>query len=165
MARKADPIIERRLRACASSDDFWTLLLTVVPQNSRAYLGTLLRQASPLLRQRRLQLPDERLGQFCSQGSAIDTAKVIDFLLEHPGVASYYEVFSLLKYRSDDRPMLYRYCQRLMQEGSDLSYNLASIIGIYFDLQLPATFALRVQPYQLSRLDEGYEQFKQIINP
>ena len=165
MARKADPIIERRLRACASSDEIWTLLLTIVPQNPRAYLGTLLRQAAPLLRKGCLQLPDERLRQFCAQGSAIDTAKVIDFLMEHPTAASYYEVFCLLKYNADDRPMLYRYCQRLMQEGSDLSYNLASIVGLYFDLQLPATFALRLQPYQLSRLEEGYEQFRQIINP
>lgn len=163
MAQKADPIIERRIRSCTSAEEFWGLLLEVVPLNSRAYLGTLLKQAAPILRQGTLRLPDERLGRYLASATPIDAAKVVDFLLQHPTSATYYEVFCHLKHHADDRRMLYSYCQRLLQEGSDLSYNMASVLSLYFDLQLPATFALRLQPYQLSRLDEGYEAFRKIM--
>lgn len=164
MAQKADPIVERRIRACASEEEFWTLLLTVVPQNSRAYLGTLLKTAVPLLRQGLIRLPDERLGRFCAQGTPVDVAKMMDFLLEKPSTATYYEVFQQLRHHADDRPFLYRYCQRFLQEGSDLSSKMASVMSLYFGLQLPSTFALRLQPYHLSRLDEGYDHFVMTLN-
>lgn len=163
MAQKADPIIERRIRACTNAEEWWTLLLEVVPSNSRAYLGSLLKQGAPLLRQGLLRFPDTRLGQFCAQGSAVDVAKMLDFLLQHPTPATYYEVFQQLKHHADDRKLLYRYCQSLLNEGSDLSYNMAALMGTYFDLQLPASFALRLQPYQISRLDEGYEPFCKLL--
>lgn len=165
MAKKADPLVERRIKACASAEEFWTLLMEVVPRNSRAYLGSVLKQGAPLLRQGQLGLPDERLGRFCAQGSEIDRAKVLDFLLGCPGVATYFEAFQLFKHMADNRAALYRYCQRLMNEGSDISYNLASVMSLYFDLQLPATFALRVEPYQLSRLDAGYDAFRKLLKP
>lgn len=165
MAQKADPQIERRIRACASADEFWTLLLEVVPTNSRAYLGTLLKVAAPMLRQGLLPLPDERLGRFCAQGTPVDVAKVLDFLMDYPTSATYYEIFCQLKHYADNRQLLYRYCQSMLREGSDLSYNMASIMGLYFDLQLPASFALRLEPYQLSRLDGGYDNFKKLIKP
>lgn len=165
MAIKADPLVERRIKACNTAEEFWKLLMEVVPTNSRAYLGSVLKQGAPLLRQRQILLPDERLGRFCAQGSEIDRAKVLDFLLACPTTATYYEAFQLFKHMSDKRAVLYTYCQRLMSEGSDLSYNMASVMSLYFDLQLPATFALRVEPYQLSRLEGGYDDFKKILKP
>lgn len=163
MAIKADPQIERRLRACSDAEEFWALLLTVVPQNSRAYLGTLLRQGEVLLRQHRLSLPDARMQRFCTQGSEVDKAKIFDFLLCHPSAATYYEAFLIMQHKADDRAYLYRCCQKLLAEGSDLSCNMAAITSRYFDLQLPAHLAMAIESYQLSRLDEGYEAFRKIL--
>lgn len=161
---KANPAIERRIQACRSAEEFWHLLLEVVPLNSRAYLGSVLKVGSQLLTQGRLPLPDERLARYCAQGTAIDVTKVIEFLLSHPSLGTYYELFQQLRLQADNRPLLYRCCQSLLQEHSDLSYNMASALSLYFDLQLPATFALRLQPYQLSRLDGDYESFVQTIS-
>lgn len=165
MAKKGDPTIERQLRSCSTAEEFWILLMEVVPQHSRAYLGTLLKRAEHLWKQNVIQFPDERILKFCAQGSDIDTIKVLDFLFAHPSVDTYYEAFLLLKHHVDNRQMLYHYSQQLLRESSDLSYNMASVMSLYFELQLPATFSLRLQPYQLSRLDEGYEAFKKIIKP
>lgn len=163
MACKSDPIIERRIKGCTSAEEFWTLLLEVVPLNSRAYLGSILKQGNMLLRQGRLTLPDIRLQRFCMQGSDIDTLKIIDFLLAHPSTATYYELFLIMQHRNDNRTLLYRCCQSLLSTGNDLSYNMAAAVSHYFDLQLPATFSLRLEPYELSRLDEGYETFCKIL--
>lgn len=160
---KADPLIERRIAACTQAEEFWELLLEAVPQNSRAYLGSVLKRGAALLKAGTLILPDARLGRFCAQGSPIDRNKVVDFLLSHPSTATYYEFFGLMKYCTDDRPALYAYCQRLQREGTDMAADMASLLSLYFDLQLPAAFARRFEPYQLSRLDTSYTSFCKIL--
>ena len=44
------------------------------------------------------------------------------------------------------------------------SFNLACIVHHYFGLNdLPGTFSLRLENYELSRLDGNYEQFCKIL--
>ncbi len=51
----------------------------------------------------------------------------------------------------------------LMRKGDHLSFNLAGIIQSYFGLNaLPGTFSLRLETYELNRL-ETYEGFQKII--
>lgn len=78
---------------------------------------------------------------------------------------AYFVLFNLLKQHDDDASYLRRYGVELIRKGDKRSFNLACIIKEYFALpELPGTFSLSLQPYELSRLDTSYETFLTIIN-
>ncbi|MBR1838721.1 MAG: hypothetical protein IJ786_04105 [Bacteroidaceae bacterium] len=55
-------------------------------------------------------------------------------------------------------------CQELIKRGRTADFNLAALLGNYFDLpNVGATFGLRLQPYELSRFDGSYANFKSLI--
>ena len=63
-----------------------------------------------------------------------------------------------------NRDQLVKCCNRLLERGDDRSFNLVSIVKHYFDLpEVKGVFSLRVQPYQLSRLDNSYQGFVQMM--
>ena len=63
-----------------------------------------------------------------------------------------------------DETFLHRVVQALLRKADRLSMNSASIITKYFDVKnIGITFALRLEPWQHSRLDESYESFKKIL--
>lgn len=78
---------------------------------------------------------------------------------------AYFVLFNLLKLHEDDVAYLRRFGVELIRKGDKRSFNLACIIKEYFDLpELPGTFSLSLQPYELSRLDTSYDTFLTIIN-
>ena len=187
---KADPKIDALIRKCADAENFWRLLVDVVPTNAKAYLGTLLKQADILLKNGQLNPVDERLAEWRKTASQIDVQKVyvvfaphvhgIDdwrkfmklldaespeaLLLKHLTPETYYLLFQLMK-QGDDVKKIRLICARLLTEGSDKSYNFVALSQRYFQLEnFPATFSLRLEDYELARLDKSYDAFKQILN-
>ena len=77
---------------------------------------------------------------------------------------AYYHLFKYLKTIEDDIPTLRRYALAMIKRGDSLSFNMARVIQDYFALDnLPATFSMRLQPYQLARLDQSFEGFLSIV--
>lgn len=167
--------------------DFWHFASVLVSANNRAYLGTMLKAAVA----GKMFFPTEEFVASCT--TAIDRRKVLEALLPHAStpadiqsllqlfktedhqaeallfvvgtVSSYFVLFNLLKQHEDDAPYLRRYGIELIRKGDKHSFNLACIIKEYFALpELPCTFSLALQPYELSRLDTSYDTFLTIIN-
>lgn len=89
----------------------------------------------------------------------------IDSLLKYCStVVAYYEVFKECKRVQDNRDFLKRVCYALIKKGDNLSFNLASILQSYFDLQgLGARFSLKVEPYKLSYIEASLQNFEKVI--
>ena len=78
--------------------------------------------------------------------------------------AGCYLLFQTCKLMEADETFLHRVVQALLRKADRLSMNSASIITKYFDVKnIGITFALRLEPWQHSRLDESYESFKKIL--
>ena len=69
-----------------------------------------------------------------------------------------------LRYIEHDRGEVLKVARQLMKRGTGASFNLASIIKVAFGLEeLTGTFSLRLQPYQIARLEQNYEAFCQNV--
>ena len=95
----------------------------------------------------------------------IDASRVcVDYLLRVCNMAAYYLLFLSLRTLEHDKDYLTRCCLFLMKKGDSLSFNLASVMKVYFDLvQVKGTFSLNLNPYQFGRLELSYENFKKIL--
>ena len=187
---KADPKIEALLKKCADADTFWRLLADVVPTNAKAYLGTHLKQAEILLNKGLLNPVDERLEQWRATASNIDVQKLFttfaphvhgienwrEFMkilnveapeslyLKHLTPETYYLLFQVLK-QCDDTQKIRQICVRLLTEGSDKSYNFVALAQRYFQLEnFPARFSLKIEDYEIGRVDESYEKFRKLLS-
>lgn len=191
--RAAGSLLADDLLLQLSNDDFWVFFLTIVPINSKAYLGTFLKAARQLYTKHQLQLQEAPLREYAAGATAIDKRKLLDallpvacevdevamllrifsarqvdaagpYLLKANTPATYYQLFNLLK-TVDSRPDILRhYAILLIRKGDKLSFNLASIICHYFDLHdVPGRFSLSLQPYELGRLDQGFPIFEAIL--
>lgn len=94
-----------------------------------------------------------------------DSAKVrADILLQTATPMAYYMFFRELKAMDADKEVLRLYAVKLIKKSDSLSFNLAGIISLYFDVRdLPGRFSLHLEPYELSRLENSPEQFLQIL--
>lgn len=192
-SRTAGYLLAERVLPTFEADRYWAFFLAIVPTHSRAYLGTFLKAAVKLYKEDRLPLNDEVLTLFAAQASPIDVRKTLESLLGvsrttaevemlirifcHSELESaaphllktgtpqaYYVLFQLLKTVEAHPEILRHHAILLIRKGDTLSYNLASIIRQYFDLaDLPGTFSLRMEPYELSRLEQGPEVFLKLL--
>lgn len=90
--------------------------------------------------------------------------KLAVHLLQAGTVTSYFLLFRHLRTLEDNPDMLRKCCIALLKKGDSLSFNLACAIQDYFSLErLPATFSLHLMPYQLSRLEESFDAFRQLL--
>ncbi len=88
----------------------------------------------------------------------------IPFLLKcfHPATA--FVLLQALHYVEHDRPFLVRVARLLIANGDSLSFNVASLIKSIYGLdELRGTFSLRLQPFQLSRIEGSYEAFCEAV--
>ncbi len=86
------------------------------------------------------------------------------YLLRGGGMACYYLLFQCMRQLEHERDFLARCCLFLMKKGDSLSFNLASVAKLYFDLtQVKGTFSLRLAPYQLGCLDASFESFRRVM--
>ena len=88
----------------------------------------------------------------------------LDFLLRGTNIPCYFLLFQTLKQLEHDKELLVRCCYFLMKKGDTLSFNLASIMKLYFDLySVKGIFSLRINPYELGRIDCSFEAFSKLI--
>ncbi len=89
----------------------------------------------------------------------------VTFLLRsfHPSTA--FVLLQALHYVEQDRSLLLRVGQHLMSRGDSLSFNVASLIKSIYGLdELQGTFSLRLEPFQLSRIETSYEAFCEAVS-
>ena len=182
LAEEVLPTLEEQL--------FWECFLSIVPTNAKAYLGTFLKAATALHKQERLSLTSEVLERYAQTGiTPIDCRKVLEALLPlartHEEIAfllrcftsdvqqrialllrintlpAAYTLFREMKTQEEDFALLRSTCIALMKRSDARAFRLASLCVSYFGLEeIPGTFSLTLQPYELSRLDQSYETFK-----
>ena len=93
-----------------------------------------------------------------------DPRERMEFLLRGEGMACYYLLFGAMRQLEHDKSLLTRCCIYLMKKGDSLSFNLASVSKVYFDLpQVRGTFSLQLSPYQLGHLEASYASFKKVM--
>ncbi len=175
-----------------TAETFWQLFLPIVSTDSKAYLVTFLKAATHLYKRGIVQFTAPQLETFAEQCTSIDREKVLKtilpilqsptecrhllhifeikqdrhgahLLLQAGTVACYYLLFHMLK-AMEDEALLTSCCKALIRKGDSVSFNMASILCHYFDLTgIPSLFSLRIEPYQLSRLDVSFKNFKQTL--
>ena len=173
-------LAEELLPAITNPSAFMTLFFDIVPQKPKAYLGTFLKAAAKLHAKALLNLKDERLHQFSAGCSDIDCRKILDSLLDEFAKDTefrlnalqraetdlcYFLLFQNLRQEEENKDLIRHHYIVLLKKDNKRAYNMASIMRNYFDLHdLPGQFSLKLQNYELSRLEVSYETFTKTLN-
>ena len=191
--RTAGYMLGERLLLDSPAELYWQMTEALVRYDSKAYLITLMKTFLLRLRQGTASLSDVPFGRLAAGFNEVERQKVALLLLpefEQPkqvehlfqllGLAKGREqlvylirvdtlpcLFLLLRslrYVEHDRAEVLKVARQLMKRGSGSSFNLASIVKVAFGLdELSGTFSLRLQPYQIARLEQSYEAFCQSV--
>lgn len=170
-------------------DQFWTLFSALVRWNNKAFLVTMMKTVVS----RRLTLNNPIFVRLVPDLSDIDRRKVISmilptlttpedittlfqlmqltemaqwipFLLQSPTLPCAFLLLKALRYVEHDRGLLCRTAIFLIKRGDSYSFNLASLIVTSYSLDdIRGTFSLQIPPYQLSRIENSYPAFCQIM--
>ena len=189
--RTAGYMLGERLLLDCSSEVYWKMTEALVHYDSRAYLITLMKAFLLRLEQGTASLSDKPFARLAATFNeverqkvallllpALQTPKQVEQLFAVLGIAKGREqmvylvridtlpcLFLLLRslrYIEHDRAEVLQVARQLMKRGTGGSFNLASIVKVAFGLdELSGTFSLRLQPYQISRLEQSYEAFCQ----
>ena len=90
--------------------------------------------------------------------------RIIAYLLPVNTPECYFVLFQLLRKMDHVPVLLTGICTKLMREGSDMAFNLVSILKCYFDLpQVKGAFSLKLDAYELSRIETSFEAFRAIL--
>lgn len=93
-----------------------------------------------------------------------DSQLKIEYLLRTPGSVAGFLLLRTLCFEEHDRELLERTCRLVMKRGDAFSFNLASLLRSFFDLQeVRGTFSLQLQPYELSRLSNDFDAFSRTL--
>ena len=174
-------------------DMFWKFFCTIVPADSKAYLGTFMKAATGKALGSALVVDFHSLEKFSKTATPIDRRKLLAALLpiekspDNVGrlmeimcepdidtysslltatesVACYYVLFKALKLHDATAEQLRRTCIQLMRRQTPQAYRFAAILKAYFGIEnLPGTFSLRLEPYKLGRLDVSYKNFRDVM--
>ena len=183
---------ERLLFACPN-DIFWKMTEALVRHDSRAYLITLMKTFLMRLEQGTASISDQPFKRLAASFNDIERQKVALLLLpsfsQPEQVEQFFHILGIakgreqmvylvridtlpclflllrsLRYIEHDRKEVLLIARTLMKRGTGCSFNLASIIKVAFGLdELSGTFSLRLQPYQIARLEQSYEAFRQSV--
>lgn len=89
----------------------------------------------------------------------------VEFLLRVETLAAGFVLLRTLRFEEHDRELLTRTCRQLMRRGTSLAFNLASLMREFFGLtEVGGVFSLRLEAYELSRLDTDYNVFCRVVN-
>jgi hypothetical protein len=70
----------------------------------------------------------------------------------------------VLRRAADNQPLLRAACLAIMKKNDDMSFNMASLLRSYFDLNdIKSTFSLQIEPYELSYIEQSYDNFEHIL--
>lgn len=77
----------------------------------------------------------------------------------------YYELFLALRQLDHSADKQVRLLLHVARRSTPLAFNFVSIMRAYFGIErLNGQFSLRLQPYELSRLENGYDGFMKVMN-
>ena len=191
--RTAGYMLGERLLLDCPAELYWQMTEALVCYDSKAYLITLMKTFLLRLRQGTASLSDVPFGRLAAGFNEVERQKVALLLLpelEQPKqVEQLFQLLGLakgreqlvylirvdtlpclflllrsLRYVEHDRAEVLKVARQLMKRGSGSSFNLASIVKVAFGLdELSGTFSLRLQPYQIARLEQSYEAFCQSV--
>lgn len=192
--RSACYILAEVLLPTIGSDKYWSFFSKIVPSNTKAFLGTFLKSAVSLKKKGCLTISIENITDFLSYATPIDKKKFLEALLPYINhidelemvvynifnkdvkqavpylinsgtTASYFILFRILKTLDWDETQLRACVISLMKCNRSNAFNMSSILIKYFDLKsVPGCFALHIEPYELSCLDQNFESFSKILN-
>ena len=187
--RTAGYMLGERLLLDCSAELYWKMTEALVRHESKAYLITLMKTFLERLERGTASLSDEPFKRLAAGFNDVEKQKVallilpeldqpkqVELLFQVLGVGKGREqmvylvrvdtlpcLFLLLRslrYIEHDRIEVLKVARQLMKRGTGGSFNLASIIKVAFGLdELQGTFSLRLQPYQIARLEQSYEAF------
>lgn len=87
------------------------------------------------------------------------------YLLKVDSPLAYFMLFKLLKLIPDNQELGRKCCIYIMKRNNDQSFNMASILRTYFDLQdLKSQLSLNIDTYELNYIDRNYETFLHVLN-
>lgn len=191
--RTAGYMLGERLLLDCPSELYWQMTEALVRYDSKAYLITLMKTFLLRLSRGTASLSDVPFGRLAAGFNEVERQKVALLLLpefEQPKqVEQLFQLLGLakgreqlvylirvdtlpclflllrsLRYVEHDRAEVLKVARQLMKRGSGSSFNLASIVKVAFGLdELSGTFSLRLQPYQIARLEQSYEAFCQSV--
>ena len=191
--RTAGYMLGERLLLDCSAELYWQMTEALVCYDSKAYLITLMKTFLLRLSRGTASLSDVPFGRLAAGFNEVERQKVALLLLpelEQPKqVEQLFQLLGLakgreqlvylirvdtlpclflllrsLRYIEHDRAEVLKVARQLMKRGSGSSFNLASIVKVAFGLdELSGTFSLRLQPYQIARLEQSYEAFCQSV--
>lgn len=91
-------------------------------------------------------------------------ALCVPVLVRQDTPLAYYMMFKALK-QADSLELIRKCIVFLVQKHDDLSFNMASILKSYFGIDdINISFSLRVEPYELSHMDQSFANFNHILN-
>ena len=191
--RTAGYMLGERLLCDCPTEIFWKMTEALVSYDSRAYLITLMKTFLGRMERGTASISDKPFVRLAASFNDIERQKVtllllpafgqpeqVEQLFHIMGIAKGREqmvylvridtlpcLFLLLcslRYIEHDRKEVLQIARLLMKRGTGSSFNLASIIKVAFGLdELSGTFSLRLQPYQIARLEHSYEAFCQSV--
>ena len=191
--RTAGYMLGERLLLECPSNLYWKMTEALVRYDSRAYLITLMKTFLVRMKEGTVSLSDEPFAHLAASFNDVERQKVALLILPELGQPKQVELlFHLmgismgreqlvylvridtlpclflllrsLRYIEHDRKEVLHVAYQLMKRGTGSSFNLASIIKVAFGLdELTGTFSLRLQPYQIARLEQSYEAFCQSV--
>ena len=191
--RTAGYMLGERLLLECSVELYWKMTEALVRHESKAYLITLMKTFLVRLKRGTASLSDEpfkRLGAGFNEVERqkvallilpeLDTPKLVEqffsvlhipkgreqmvYLVRVDTLPCLFLLLRSLRYIEHDRVEVLKVAHQLMKRGTGPSFNLASIIKVAFGLEeLTGTFSLRLQPYQIARLEQSYEAFCQSV--
>ena len=191
--RTAGYMLGERLLLDCPAELYWQMTEALVCYDSKAYLITLMKTFLLRLSRGTASLSDVPFGRLAAGFNEVERQKVALLLLpelEQPKqVEQLFQLMGLakgreqlvylirvdtlpclflllrsLRYVEHDRAEVLKVARQLMKRGTAGSFNLASIIKVAFGLdELLGTFSLRLQPYQIARLEQSYEAFCQSV--
>lgn len=191
--RTAGYMLGERLLLDCPAELYWQMTEALVCYDSKAYLITLMKTFLLRLSRATASLSDVPFSRLAAGFNEVERQKVALLLLpelEQPKqVEQLFQLLGLakgreqlvylirvdtlpclflllrsLRYVEHDRAEVLKVARQLMKRGSGSSFNLASIVKVAFGLdELSGTFSLRLQPYQIARLEQSYEAFCQSV--
>ena len=191
--RTAGYMLGERLLLDCTAELYWKMTEALVRYESKAYLITLMKTFLVRMSRETAGLSDTGFKRLASSFNEIERQKVALLILPELGqpkeVEQLFSVMGIakgreqmvylvradtlpclflllrsLRYIEHDREEVLKVARQLMKRGTGASFNLASIIKVAFGLEeLTGTFSLRLQPYQIARLEQSYEAFCQSV--
>lgn len=190
--RTAGYLLGEQVMPALEKEDFWSLLTLLYNYNAKAFLVTCMKAATQrvgefgdaeaegvwkILSHNEIDAQKALLTLLPVMHEEVELAqhmlnvmigdkpeKLIGILLRIDTPAAAFLLLRAMRQVEHDHDLLVRATYYLIKRGDALSFNLASLFKAYFGLdEVRGTFSLRIEPFELARLETNYEAFKKRV--